>query len=72
MPRYYITHDIKNKSLLLSNDVALQLECSAQSVREWARSGKLPYIETVRGVRLFREEDVRIFAEKRALKGETE
>jgi excisionase family DNA binding protein len=65
------THDEEIKSLLLSNDVALRLGCSAQAVRIWARSGKLPYVETVRGVRLFREDDVAAFAEARKQRKDT-
>lgn len=70
--KLYTMHDRKYKAFLLSNDVALRLGCSAQAVRAWARSGKLPYIETVNGVRLFREDDVLAFAalrEQHATKG---
>jgi len=66
--KLYIMHYSKHKPVLLSSDVALRLGCSAQAVRDWARRGKLPFLETVKGVRLFREEDVKVFAEQHGLK----
>ena len=66
MHKQDLTHDCTSNDYLLSNDVALRLRCSAQAVRAYARAGKLRYITTVRGVRLFREADVLAFEARRA------
>ena len=53
-----------NESLLTVNDVAKMLNRSGESVRGYERQGKLPAIKTLRGLRLFKEKDVREFAGK--------
>ena len=47
---------------MLTADVAREKEVTPATVREWEKSGKLPAIKTVNGVRLFRRSDVEAFA----------
>ena len=44
--------------VMLTNDVALYLGVSAETVRQWERTGKLAAARTPTGVRLFRRTDV--------------
>ena len=44
-----------------------ELGCSADSVRRFASSGKLPAIRTSGGIHLFRHEDVKLLARERAI-----
>ena len=55
--------------LLLSSDVARELAVSAQRVRQLERAGELVAVaRTVRGVRLFTIESVRLLAAQRAVR----
>lgn len=51
-----------NDEFLMVTDVARILNRSAESVRNYARSGKLPAIRTANGHRLFKRQDVLKFA----------
>jgi DNA-binding transcriptional MerR regulator len=56
------------ETLLMTSDAARLLGRSAESVRVYERSGKLPAIKTTKGRRLFKESDVRDLAAKLAEK----
>jgi excisionase family DNA binding protein len=43
---------------LTASPAARQLGVSDQTIRNWAKRGKLPYAVTDRGTKLFRPEDV--------------
>jgi DNA-binding transcriptional MerR regulator len=53
---------------LMVSDAARELRRSAEMVRHYERTGKLAAIRTSNGRRLFREEDVKDFAQKLASK----
>jgi DNA-binding transcriptional MerR regulator len=46
------------KAPLLTSDVSRQLKISSETVRAWARCGRLKSIQTPRGVRIFDADDV--------------
>jgi DNA-binding transcriptional MerR regulator len=50
--------------LISATEAGRILDKSAESVRAYERQGKLPALKTTRGMRLFRECDVRAFAAK--------
>ena len=52
--------------LLSTGDVARLIGVSADAVRLWERSGRLPATRTAGGVRLFAREDILRFAAERA------
>lgn len=51
-----------NSEFMLTADVAREKAVTPATVRQWERSGKLPAIKTVTGVRLFNRSDVEAFA----------
>lgn len=55
---------------LMVTDTARVLGKSAEMVRHYERTGKLPAIKTSNGRRLFREDDVQNFARELAAKAE--
>ena len=57
---------------LLTNDVAKELAVSVDTVRWYARTGRLPSLRTVGGVRLFRRTDVERFLAARMQQGSTQ
>ena len=50
---------------LLTNDAALLLGVSPQTIRNWERLGRLHAVRTARGVRLFSRLDVERLARER-------
>lgn len=50
---------------MLTADVAREKEVTPATVRHWERSGKLPAIRTVTGVRLFTRRDVEALETKK-------
>ena len=50
--------------ILTISGAARVLECSEQTARKYADSGKLPSVRAGNGVRLFRESDVKDLAAK--------
>ena len=57
-------------SLMMTGDAARTLERSVEMVRQYVQAGKLPAIRTAGGKLVFREEDVREFAQKLREKSE--
>jgi excisionase family DNA binding protein len=55
-----------NMGPLLTSEVARILNVSAETVRLWERSGRLPALKTEKGVRLFDRRDVVALAEQLA------
>jgi DNA-binding transcriptional MerR regulator len=53
---------------LMVSDAARVINRSAETIRNYERTGKLAAIKTSNGSRLFREEDVQDFARKLAAK----
>lgn len=51
-------------TLLMTTDAARMLKRSAEAVRSYERSGKLPATKTANGRRLFKEADVLALAKK--------
>jgi excisionase family DNA binding protein len=49
---------------LTVTEAARILNRSGESVRNYERKGMLPAVKTARGIRLFRESDVRAFGER--------
>ena len=58
-----------NERLLGATEAGRILQKSAESVRAYERKGKLHAIKTARGMRLFRESDVRALAAKQSANG---
>lgn len=58
--------------LLMTTDAARLLKRSAEAVRSYERSGKLPATKTANGHRLFRVDDVRRLAAELEGKNEHE
>ncbi len=56
------------EKLLTSGEAARLLGLSAESVRAYERQGKLTARKTERGLRLFKESDIRDLAAARALR----
>ena len=52
--------------LMTAVDAARILCLSVDMVRHLARAGRIPFMSTVRGMRLFRRADVELLAEQRA------
>jgi DNA-binding transcriptional MerR regulator len=61
--------DSNAKVYLTTADVARRLDLVPATVRLLARAGRLPHTVTASGVRLFRPEDVDLFAAERARRG---
>jgi len=59
------TPTVANDTLYLSADVARALGVTPQRVRQLAEAGTLPYLRTLRGVRLYRADDVEALREVR-------
>jgi len=57
---------------LMTSDAARILGKSAESVRYYERTGKLAAMKTANGRRLFKEKDVRAFAEQLSRKASAE
>jgi len=53
------------EKLLTSGEAGRVLNLSAESIRAYERGGKLKAFKTERGMRLFRESDIRAFAAQR-------
>jgi excisionase family DNA binding protein len=51
-------------TLLTVSEAARELSKCTDTVREWARRGRLPVIRTEGGLRLFRREDVERIAQE--------
>ena len=52
--------------LLLTGEAARVLDVSADTIRLWERTGRLPAVKTARGVRLFDRRDIERLARERA------
>ena len=50
--------------LLTVSEAARELSKCSETVREWARRGRLPVIRTEGGLRIFRREDVEQMAQQ--------
>lgn len=56
---------ILDDSALLTSDVARVFDVSGEAVRKWERTGRLPALRTISGVRIFAGRDVlRLQAER--------
>ena len=56
--------------VLTVSEASRELGVAAQTVREWADSGKLPALRTGRGQRIFKRSDVQTLQERRAVEAE--
>jgi DNA-binding transcriptional MerR regulator len=56
---------MEDRFIVTTHEAAKLLDCSSESVRLFERKGALPAIKTAKGMRLFRESDVRALAKKR-------